>query len=270
MARRPVSILDFYSPELPVATEFRRLLQRIQSFSTESENKAIMITSAMLAEGKSTICSFLALTAARQKGLKTLIIDTDLRRPSIHKLFGMDRERGLAEVLSGDLSAAKVVRQTDLEQLHIINAGLRSERPSELFNVEVISRIIDDLKFYYDLIFVDCAPILPVSDPMLLAPKMDAILLVVKAGATQKEVVERAVDILGADGNRITGVVLNNMNNSLPYYYDYKYYDYDSPVDSAKHRRGDRRRKRQSRSRSSRQTASRLTSKNNDTPKRFP
>jgi len=86
---------------------------------------------------------------------------------------------------------------------------------------------VDEMKFYYDIVLVDCAPVLPVSDPMLLASKLDAIVLVVKAGATQKEVVERAVEILNSNNHHILGVILNNMNNSLPYYYDYNYYNYD-------------------------------------------
>ena len=268
MARQPISILDFYSPELPVATEFRRLLQRLQAMSEESEHKSVMITSAMLAEGKSTICSFLALTAASQKKLKTLIIDTDLRRPSIHKYFGIEREGGLSEVLSGELSSTKVIRETSMEQLHIITAGRYCKNPSELFDAEAIGLIVADLKFYYDLILLDCAPVLPVSDPMLLAPKMDAILLVIKTGETQKEVVERAVGILGANGNRIAGVVLNNMNNSLPYYYDYGYYGYDNQSEGTRDRRKNKQKSRRSQTPGSGQTVRRKSSQDSDTPKR--
>lgn len=268
MPRRPVSILDFYSPEMPVATEFRRLLQRLQAGSPDTANKSIMLTSAMLAEGKSTICSFLALTAAKQKKLKTLLIDSDLRRPSIHKFFSIERNGGLADVLAGELSAAKAVRQTDLENLHIITAGKHSASPAELFDADIIGRIIDDMKFYYDLILVDCAPVLPVSDPMLLASKMDAILLVIKAGVTQKEVVERAVGILGANGNRIVGVVLNNMNNSLPYYYNHNYYIYDVQDDSSRRRRGDKRGSKRSQPGRASRTNDRSRSRNNDATKR--
>ncbi|MCK4372698.1 MAG: hypothetical protein KAW61_06095, partial [candidate division Zixibacteria bacterium] len=86
---------------------------------------------------------------------------------------------------------------------------------------------VDDMKFYYDLILIDAAPALPVSDPMLLAPELDGVLLVVKAGTTQRELVERAVEIIDPNRDRILGVVLNNMNNTLPYYHDYRYYGYE-------------------------------------------
>ena len=87
--------------------------------------------------------------------------------------------------------------------------------------------MIEQMKYYYDLVIIDAAPVLPVSDPMLLASKVDSILLVVKAGSTQKDVVVRAVDILDPGRNRILGVILNNMNSSLPAQYDYRYYGYD-------------------------------------------
>ncbi|MEA2031090.1 MAG: CpsD/CapB family tyrosine-protein kinase [candidate division Zixibacteria bacterium] len=237
MSHRPLSILDFYSPEVPFATEFRRLLQRIESNSKKFEHKAILITSAELAEGKSTICSFLALSAARQKKMKTLLIDADIRRPSIHKFFSMQREGGLTEILSGNLNAAEAVKHTDIEQLHIITAGKHNQQPSDFFDAEAIGRLISEMKFYYDMVLVDCAPVLPVSDPMLLASKLDSIILVIKAGKTQKEVVERAINILGSNSNSILGVVLNNMNNSLPYYYDYKYYGYNSETDGPRDKR---------------------------------
>lgn len=83
------------------------------------------------------------------------------------------------------------------------------------------------MKFYYDLILVDTPPLLPVSDSVLLAPKMDGIVLVVKAEATQHEIVSRAVDVIDTSRDKVLGVVLNNMNNSLTYFYDYSYYDYD-------------------------------------------
>ena len=231
MARSPLSILDFYSAEQPFATEFRRLLHRIKKNDNETELKSLLITSAMLSEGKSTISSFLAVTAARQKGMKTLLIDADLRRPTVHKFFAMERDNGLTEILADNYNPVDMIKHTEMENLHIMTAGKRVPSPTDIFDAQSIGRIIDEMKFYYDIILVDCAPVLPVSDPMLLASKLDGIVLVVKAGATQKEVVERAVEILSTNNHRVLGIVLNNMNNSLPYYYDYNYYYY---VDSDK------------------------------------
>jgi capsular exopolysaccharide synthesis family protein len=231
MARKPVSIVELFSISQPYANEFRRLLHRMRKQREGAETKAVMITSAMLSEGKSTIASFLSLTAARQKDMNTLLIDADLRRPSVHKFFSLERAPGLANVLRDGIKPTDVVKKTPLDRLHIMTAGSVGEHPADIFDAESIGNVVDELKFYYDLIVIDTAPILPVSDPMLLAPKVDGVLLVVKAGATQREIVSRAVELLDVNRKHIIGVILNNMNNSLPYYYDYRYYGYEYEPD---------------------------------------
>lgn len=234
MPRPPLSIVDLFSSELPYATEFRRLLHKVKNAETSEELKTILFTSAMLAEGKSTVCSFLALTAARQKGMKTLVVDCDLRRPAIHKFFALQRDPGLSEILIEGFSPKDAAQKTAIDKLDIITAGKVSSSVTELFDVEAIGHLLDEMKFYYDLILIDSTPLLPVSDPMLLAAKVDGIVIVVKAGDTQSEVVLRGVDILQSSKHKILGVVLNNMNNSLPFYYNYGYYGYEYSSKSSK------------------------------------
>ncbi|UCD63388.1 MAG: CpsD/CapB family tyrosine-protein kinase [Candidatus Zixiibacteriota bacterium] len=227
MAQTPVSIADLYDMEAPYVTEYRRLLHRIMNQDREEPVKSVLVTSAMVGEGKSTACCLLALTAVMKKKLKTLIVDADLRKPSVHKLFGLPAGPGLSEVLAEGHDPTDALHKTAVENLHVLTCGRLRENPTEVFDPEAIGRLIDEMKFYYDLIVVDCAPLLPVSDPMLLAPKVDGVLLVVKAGSTQKEVAQRAVQIVDPETSNVLGVVLNNMNHSLPYYYDYEYYHYD-------------------------------------------
>lgn len=226
MANHSISIIDYFSLESAMATEFRRLLSSLQTASTDREVKSVLITSAMLSEGKSTVCAFLAVTAAK-KGLRTLLIDSDLRRPSLHKLFMMPREQGLVDILADGAASKNVVKRTSLEKLDLITAGKAVAHPAEVFDPGAIGRLVGEMKFYYDLIVVDAAPIIPVSDPMLLAPVVDGVLMVVRAGATQRDVVRRAKEIMAGATNRLLGVVLNNAENSLPYYFDQGYYGYD-------------------------------------------
>ncbi len=227
MSKKNKPIDYYYSSDTPFANEFRRLLVKIIKSGTGSDEKSIMLTSAMLSEGKSTICSFLGITAAKQNGLKTLIIDSDLRRPSIHRFFDVERKHGISDILVDGFAAVEAVKRTSIEKLDIITSGSSYAHPAEIFDAESIGYIIEELKFYYDLILVDAAPLMPVSDPLLLATKVDKIILVVKAGSTDREVVIKSAEILSSSRDKILGVVMNNMSNSLPYYYDYQYYGYD-------------------------------------------
>jgi len=226
MARNDISIIDQYSLESPIATEVRRLLHNVYARRSEPELKSLMITSATTGEGKSTTCALIAITAAK-KNIKTLLIDCDLRRPSLHRLFGFDRADGLVEVLADGLAIRKLIKRTSLDHLDIITAGKAWPHPTELFDARVIGSLVKDLKFYYDLIIIDTPPVIPVSDPMLLAQELDGALLVVKAGETPREVARRATEIMTANNTNLLGVVLNNARGSLPYYYDYTRYNYD-------------------------------------------
>lgn len=226
MARSRLPITDYFSHESPLATEFRRLFHHVQNKHEKSDLKSVLVTSAVTGEGKSTISACLSITAAR-KGCKTLLIDCDLRRPTLHRLFGLDRNGGMVEVLSEGLPVKSVIRKTELENLEVITAGKAIANPSELFDSRAIGAMISELKFYYDFAFVDAPPVIPVSDPMLLAQELDGVILVVKAGSTPREVVERAVEIMKTNATRVLGAVLNNAKGSLPYYYNYSHYHYD-------------------------------------------
>jgi capsular exopolysaccharide synthesis family protein len=225
--RREIPVTDLFNPEDPYTTEFRRLLNRVSGKNATGDIKTLMLTSAMLSEGKSTVAAFLAMTAARNKNLKTLLIDCDIRRPTMHKLFAIPRDRGVSDVLLEGLSLKDAVRKSTMEKLDLMSAGRSVPNPTDVFDAEGISKMLDELKFYYDLIVLDSAPILPVSDPMLLGTKVDGILVVVKAGATQKEIVQRSLEIMGGSRDKILGIVMNNVDHTLPYYYDYGYYGYE-------------------------------------------
>ena len=227
MARTRISPIDQFDSEAPFGNEFRRLLAKVKKQMGSEAIKSIMFTSAMLSEGKSTTSSFLAVTAAKQGGMKTLLIDADLRRPSTHRIFNLERERGLSDILVKGFAPRETIKGTSIDKLDILTSGTMSENPSSVFDADAIGLMIEDLKFFYDIILIDAPPLMPVSDPMLLSSKVDRLLLVVKAGSTDRAVVRKAVDGLGDAAHKIMGVVLNNLNNSLPYYYDYNYYGYD-------------------------------------------
>jgi len=235
-----ISVIDCFGIESPIATELRRLLHGLKRMQEKEDLKAILFTSATGSEGKSTVSCLLGVTAAR-KGYKTLVVDCDLRRPTVHKLFALERRHGMVEVLSEGLHIKSAIKKTSLDNLDIITAGKAAPQPTELFDPRAIGKLIHDLKFYYDYVFVDAPPVIPVSDPMLLAQELDAAILVVKAGGTPREVVKRATEILTTNNSNLLGIVLNNVKGSLPYYYDYSHYNYNyeqSPEDRRSVRKG--------------------------------
>ncbi|UCD16893.1 MAG: CpsD/CapB family tyrosine-protein kinase [Candidatus Zixiibacteriota bacterium] len=220
------SIIDYYNLESPEATEFRRLLHNFNGIPAGGEKRAILVTSAVLSEGKSVIASLLAITAARHKRQKTLLIDFDLRRPTLHRLFSVSLKKGISNVLTEGIAARSIIKSSGEDRLDIITAGPAMDNPSEVISGPAVHRIVEEMKFYYELIVVDSPPLVPVMDPMVLLDELDGAIMVIKAGATQKAVVSRARDLLTTRKDKFMGVVVNNLNRSLPYYYDYGYYGY--------------------------------------------
>ena len=226
MARPQIPLTEFFNLESPLATEYRRFFHNIRKSDTAGELKSVMLTSSVVGEGKSTISSLLAITAA-YKGQRTILVDCDIRRPAIHRLFQLERARGLVEIVTEGISYKDVVKKSSLDNLDVITAGKPTPQPSEVFSTNSIDKLIHELKFYYDFLIVDSPPVLPVSDPMVLAQSVDGVIIVVKAGETAREVATRAVEIMRTNRANILGVVLNNARNRLPYYYDYSHYHYD-------------------------------------------
>jgi capsular exopolysaccharide synthesis family protein len=224
--KKLLSIIDYFNMEQPETTEFRRVLHNINGKFKGTGKLAVLVTSAMLSEGKSIVSAFLAMTSAQTKNIKTLLIDFDLRRPMVHKLFRLPLKGGVSNVLIEGIACRNAVKKTPIENLDVLTAGDIMKNPSELFNNAAIHRIIDEMKFYYDKIIVDSPPLIPVMDPIILLEELDGAILVVKAGATQRDVIKRARELLNSQRDKIIGVVVNNAHQSLPYYYNYRYYGY--------------------------------------------
>lgn len=220
------SILEYFDVEAPETTEFRRLLHNINGSGSGGPKRALLITSAILSEGKSIVSAFLAMTAAVLKKKKTLLIDFDLRRPTVHRLFSLPLEGGVSEILIDKKTARSMVKKTSDENLDIMTAGRMISNPSEIINGVDIHRIMDEMKFYYDLILIDSPPLVPVMDPLILLDEVDGAIMVIKAGGTQKSVVSRASELLASKKEKFIGVVVNNLDRALPHYYDYTYYGY--------------------------------------------
>jgi len=218
------TIYGYYESESPIATELRRLYHNVRTPVDGIAPKSFMITSSNRGEGKSTIASNLAFTIAQFPKKKVLLIDADLRRPRIHEIYGTAREEGLRECLESSIDPMTVVKETELPNLQVITAGEPSRTPGKLFESEALCEVMKKVAFYYDVLLLDSAPVLAVSDTLFLVSEIDRVMLVVLAGVTPREVVMRARNVLLDSNATIGGVVLNNASSALPYYYDYKYY----------------------------------------------
>ncbi len=225
-AEEPRTIYQDFDPEAPETTEFRRIFTRVARRGQKEKIRSILFSSSERGEGKTTSASLFAMVAALHQGLRTCLVDADLHRPRVHHLFDTPKEPGLAEILAEDYSIENCLKASRYEKLKIIPAGGRRPFPSELLIPDRLAATFSKLKLLFDLIVVDAPPLLPVSDPAILSREVDGVALLVRAGRTQRDVALRAKRILDDVGANLLGVIVNNADDVLPYYYGHTYYHY--------------------------------------------
>jgi capsular exopolysaccharide synthesis family protein len=202
------------------AESYRGLRTNIQYCSIDKEVKSIVVTSANPKEGKSTISGNLALSFA-QNAKKVIIIDCDLRQPSIHVKFNISNLCGISEVLIGAETLDTAIQNYNYN-LDILTSGKIPPNPSEIINSTAMSNLLEELKKEYDILIIDSPPLEVVTDGQILSTKVDGTILVVKAGESKIEAVKEAKNILNKVGANIIGVVINKVkDNKNKYYYYY-------------------------------------------------
>ena len=216
-------IVTQHDPKSPISEAYRALRTNFQFATLGSNPKSLMVTSAVPGEGKTTTVVNLAVTMADQ-GMRVLVVDTDLRRPNVHRVLRMERGPGLADVLREGLDLEMVIRPTRVENLWVISAGRVPPNPSELIGSERMAEVMSKLRGEFDLVVCDAPSVLVVTDPVLLATQVDTCLLVCAAGFARRETVSRASKLLSTAKGRIAGVVLNNLETTRRNYYYYYYY----------------------------------------------
>jgi succinoglycan biosynthesis transport protein ExoP len=191
--------------------------------------RTIVITSASPAEGKTTTVANLAVSFAQQ-GMRVLLIDCDLRRSCLHKVFHVAREPGMTDLILGNADQEAVTRETPVPGLYVIPSGPLPPNPSELLGGERMRKTLQSLGEGYDLILMDTPPLLAASDAAVLSTLSEGVVLVVRAGVTESEAGQIAMQQLGAVGARVVGAVLNDPDSKVPEYGRYYSYDYATPV----------------------------------------
>lgn len=225
-ANERITLDDDYNENSPCFADFYQLFYRIVFSGGEHAPKTIMVTSAREGEGKSTLASYVSFTAALSTENFHLLVDGDLRRPSVHKIFGVERKEGLSDALMSEKAVLGMIKKTVNKNLHILTAGRHVAHPLQLLSLDKTKQIFKQLESYYRMIIIDGPPVIPVGDTLRLAQLVDGVILVVRTGKTPRTVVKRAIDMLKSSNCKLLGVALNDLSSVLPYYYQKKYYRY--------------------------------------------
>jgi capsular exopolysaccharide synthesis family protein len=226
------------SQKTPVAEAYRTLRTNIQFSNFDKELKSIVITSAMNSEGKTTTISNLGIVAAKS-GKKVLIVDADLRKPTLHLCFNVPNFRGLSELLLEEGDLIDYITKSQVEGLNLLLSGAIPPNPSEMLGSNRMKVLAGKLKDEYDLVLYDAPPVGMVTDAQILATIADGTILVLRAGKTNKRAADYAVSLLRNVNANVIGTVLNCIkDNGRGYYSNKHYYDYRSnynPEEKASH-----------------------------------
>jgi capsular exopolysaccharide synthesis family protein len=210
------------SPKSSVAECLRSIRTNLLFLGTVKPLQRILLTSAGPVEGKSTAAIALGITMA-QAGNKVLLVDTDLRRPRLHKTFGVPGNTGLTSVLLDAARIDEVIKSTEIVGLDVLPCGPLPPNPAELLHTERFRAILDQLSEKYDRVLFDSPPINLVTDAAILAQMVDGTIFVVKASKTSKDAVRRASRLLNDIKANILGVLLNDLDFEQDGYYYYRY-----------------------------------------------
>lgn len=218
-------------PKSPISEAFRTLRTNIKFSILDKPLKTILITSPIPEAGKSSVSINLALTMAQDK-YKVILVDSDLRKPTIHKIFQQDSKTGLTNILVEDKKIKEVIRRvTDVDpNLYFIPSGPIPPNPSELLGSNRMKELLKELQEQADFVIFDSPPVIAVTDALVLATQVDGVVLILDFGKVPREAAKQAKELLEKVKANILGVVLNKIDMEkegqyYPYYYYYYYGD---------------------------------------------
>ena len=227
-ARIESKMITRFSPKSPISEAYRSLRTNIQFSDIDNPKRVILMTSSATKEGKSTTCVNLAITFA-QTGSRVLLVDSDLRRPTLHNFFNLDKMYGLSNVLIGSLAFSDVIKRTEVENLDVITAGDIPPNPAEMVASERMKAFLEEARSRYDVVMLDSPPVVAVTDAAILTTRADATIVVVSSGMTGRSELKRALGLIESVGSHVLGVILNGLDIKKmygSYYYYFHYYQY--------------------------------------------
>lgn len=214
-----MNLITLTDPRSPISEAYRTLRTNLSFYSLDEPLRSLVVTSPAKAEGKSTTVANLAVTMA-QSGRKTILVDCDLRRPSLHTMFDLRSEPGLTNMVLED-DVEPVLQETSVDDLWLLASGPKPPNPADLLGSNKIDQVIKRLLGMADIVLFDAPPVIAVTDAAVLGAKVDGVLLVISAGQTRRDHAERAKELLEKAKVRIVGATLTNApkDSSLGDYY---------------------------------------------------
>ena len=230
------NLITIKEPKSPISEAYRTLRTNIKFSSFDDVIKTIFVTSSMPGEGKSTTSVNFAVTLA-QGGDKVILIDCDLRKPNIHKLFNISNEKGLSNAISNLEDKDELIHKNLLPNLDVLTSGVKVPNPSELLSSKSMRDFIKMLGSFYDYIILDTPPVAVITDAQIISQYADGGIFVVASGEVDRDVVIKAKNMLKQVNSRILGVILNKVGGSGKGYYNYNYYYYSNDETKEKRRK---------------------------------
>ncbi|WP_082233341.1 CpsD/CapB family tyrosine-protein kinase [Halobacillus massiliensis] len=208
------------NPKSPISEQYRTIRANLQFASVDKELQSLLITSSGPTEGKSMTAANMAAVFAQQ-GKRVLLIDADLRKPTVHHTFRLSNTRGLSNFLVGRELLKDICQVTAVDNLEVLTSGPIPPNPSELLGSKTMGKLLLEARQIYDMIILDTPPVLAVSDSQVLASEVDGVMLVVRSGQTEFSAAERAKELLQQSKANLLGVVLNDREKKSSNYYYY-------------------------------------------------
>ena len=222
----------------PVAEAYRTLRTNLMFLSVERPLRVLLVTSSVKSEGKSTTAANLAAAFA-VSGVRTILVSADLRRPSLHRFFGLQNSVGLVDAVLPNVAVETLLQSNGLPDLRLLAAGRVPPNPTEILGSARFAELLRTLRGAADLVIVDSPPLLGVADASALASRVDGVLLVVNPTQANRRTLEHATDQLNKAGGRLLGTVLNAVSPAMGYGYGYGYgYEYSYSEDGKRDRKG--------------------------------
>lgn len=213
-------IITNLNPKSPISEQYRTIRTNLQFASVDDALTSLLVTSSGTSEGKSLTTANIAVTYAQQ-GLRTLLVDADLRKPTVHYTFRLDNIKGLSNVLVGESLLDEAVSTTDVLNLEVMTAGPIPPNPSELLGSRKMREMFQRATQQYDIVIFDTPPVLAVTDAQILADLVDGSILVVRSEQTEYEAAEKAVAALKPARAKLLGTILNDREKGKSNYYYY-------------------------------------------------